>query len=239
MKKYIMSYGCPDYALRRELFRAMAIESEFFDEVVVYSPEDIGEEFASKVRQTLTLTKGGGFWLWKPYFMKKMLERIEEGDVLVYCGVTCIVNILGKTRFDQYVDRVVSSETGILGFELPYKEEEYTKKEVFRHFDTSEEITKSNQLMSAVLILRKCPHTVMLIDKWYETAIADPTLFTDQLQILPQDSEFIVHRNDQSVFSVIRKIHGSEIIPSREYFYDFISECNTFPFWPTTFSRPQ
>jgi len=238
MKKYLISYGCERFTLQRELFKALAVSSEFFDEVNVFTPEDFDIEFASKMRNTLTLTKGGGFWLWKPYFIKKMLDNIEEGDVLVYCGANCVINSWGKARFDGYVERLIASETGSLAFELPYKESEYTKMEVFEHFNTSEEQRNSKQLMATILMLKKCPHTTMMVDKWYDTACAHPSLFTDELRILPQDSDFIAHRYDQSIFSVIRKMYGAEIIPMNEYFFDFIRECNTFPFWATSTSQP-
>lgn len=238
MRKHLISYGCERYSLQRELFKAIASSSEFFDEVTIFTPDDFDLEFASKMRGTLSLTKGGGFWLWKPYFIKKMLDSIGDGDLLIYCGANCIVNPWGKPRFDAYIDRLITCKTGALAFELPYKESEYTKLEVFAHFDCPEELIRSNQLMATIVMLRKCRHTSMMVDEWFETACTHPFLFTDELRTLPQDHDFIAHRYDQSVFSVIRKMQGVDIVPMREYFFDFIRECDTFPFWATSMSEP-
>jgi hypothetical protein len=238
MKKHLISYGCERYSLQRELFRAIASNSEFFDEVTVFTPDDFDIEFAAKMKKTLTLTKGGGFWLWKPYFIKKILDSLDDGDLLIYCGANCIVNPIGKPRFDGYIDRLAGCRTGALAFELPHTESEYTKLEVFQHFNTSEEVIRSKQLMATIIMLRKCEHTSLLVDEWLDTACAHPFLFTDELRTLPQDKDFIAHRYDQSIFSVLRKMHGVDIVPMREYFFDFIRECNTFPFWATSLSEP-
>jgi len=233
MKKHLISYGCERYSLQRELFRAIASTSAFFDEVTVYTPEDFDKDFAARMRNTLSLTKGGGFWLWKPYFIKKMLDTLEDGDLLIYCGANCVVNITGRLRFDAYIGRLMECSTGALAFELPHTESEYTKREVFQHFNSTEEVIRSKQLMATIVMLRKCEHTSMLVDAWFDTACAHPFLFTDELRTLPQNRDFIAHRYDQSIFSVIRKMYGVDIVPMEEYFFDFIRECSTFPFWAT------
>jgi hypothetical protein len=233
MMKHLISYGCEKYALQREVFRTAAVSSAFFDAVTIFTPEDFDEGFASRMRETLNISKGGGFWLWKPYFIKKTLDSLEEGDVLVYCGANCVLNSTGKKRFDGYIERLLTCDTGALAFELPHTECEYTKLEVFHHFNSSEEVIRSRQLMATIVMLRKCQHSCMMVDAWFETASAHPFLFTDELRTLPQGRDFISHRNDQSIFSVIRKMYGVDIVPTKEYFFDFICECSTFPFWAT------
>ena len=34
--------------------------------------------------------KGYGYWLWKPYIIKKTLEKMKKGDILLYLDVKLI-----------------------------------------------------------------------------------------------------------------------------------------------------
>jgi hypothetical protein len=237
MKKYLISYGDDAFASQREFFKETALASAFFDDVTIFTRDDIGQDFAEQVGETLDLRRGGGYWLWKPYFVKKALDKIDEHDVLVYCDAGCMINISGKERFDEYLKILESSPTGTIDFELPHKEYEYTKREIFEYFNSSEEIINSNQLMATVVILRKCAHTTMLVNEWHEAACDNPFLFTDELMLIPQHKDFIANRYDQSVFSIIRKEHGANIIPDETYFLDFLREGLKFPFWATRLRR--
>lgn len=233
MKKYLISYGDNNYKDQREFFRQTAISSGFFDHIQVFTPEDIDPEFAAQVQEVLKFRKGGGYWIWKPYFLKKVLDTINEGDILIYCDAGCMINNKGEKRFKEYIDRLNNTKTGTIDFELPHKEIEYTKREVFNALDVSAEVIHSNQLVATVILLKKCAHTIFLIDTFYNTAIHNASLFTDEKDAASQHKEFIDHRHDQSIFSILRKTYGANIIPDETYFTDFIYQGYFFPFWAT------
>lgn len=237
MKIYLISYGDAEYASQKDFFKQTALASHFFDEVTVFSPEDIDPAFSAHFEDTLNYRKGGGFWIWKPYFVKRVLESLEENDILIYCDAGCMINSKGEKRFKEYIELLKQSETGCISFELPHKEIEYTKQEVFDYFKTSAAVIRSNQLVGGVLLLRKCPHTILLVDKWYGTLYENPLLFTDDKNENIQHKEFIDHRHDQSIFSVLRKTYQSEVIIDETYFPDFIRNGQPYPIWATRLKR--
>lgn len=231
MKIHLISYGDAEYASQRDFFKETALASHFFDQVTVFTPEDIDPAFSTYFEDTLSYRKGGGFWIWKPYFVQKALESMEENDILIYCDAGCMINNKGEKRFKEYIELLNQSKTGCLSFELPHKEIEYTKQEVFDYFKTSEAVIRSNQLVAGVLLLRKCTHTTLLVNKWYSALCENPLLFTDDKDKNAQHSEFIDHRHDQSIFSVLRKTYQSEIIPDETYFLDFVRDGQPYPIW--------
>lgn len=232
MRKHLISYGDEKFAGQREFLRETAIASSFFDEIQIFSPEDIDPEFRWRIYNAIRFARGGGFWTWKVYFIKRVFESLKEDDILIYCDAGCMINGIARERFEQYIEMLAAAETGTLDFELPFKEYEYTKQEVFDYFRSPQEISNSNQLMATVILLKKCAHTSMLIDKWYNTVIDNVFLFTDDKRV-EQRNGFIDHRHDQSVFSVIRKTYGAHIIPDETYFLDFLKEGANFPIWAT------
>lgn len=237
MQIHLTSYGDDKYKNQKDVFFDSAVASRFFHEVIIFGPEDMELEFSTRFKLILEHRKGGGYWIWKPYFVKKVLDRLPDGDILVYSDVGCLINVNGKNRFDEYIDLLLKSEMGSLAFKLPHKEVEYTKQEIFNIFKSPNDIIHSDQLMATVFLLKKCKHTQLLIDKWYNTLIEYPLLFVDDYDPAIKQKEFIDARHDQSVFSVIRKTYGTEVIPDETYFKDFVKEGQFYPFWATRLKR--
>jgi hypothetical protein len=230
MKKYLISYGDEKYAFQKSYFKENAQSSGFFDEINIFAPEDINQHYKDKVGDLIKENTGGGYWLWKPFIIKSMLDKIEYNDILIYCDCGCYINPAGNKRFQEYIEMVGLSASGTIDFELSLAEYEFTKKEVFDYFNADEQIINSNQLMATVLIFRKCGQSMELVNKWYKAAIDNPSLFSNELT-KRQHFEFLACRNDQSVFSVIRKQLGCTPIPDETYFLDFIREGQDYPFW--------
>ncbi|MCX2477767.1 hypothetical protein OQY15_01620 [Pedobacter sp. MC2016-15] len=235
MKKHIITYGDDAYRKQREFLAQTALSSQFFDNIRIFTPDDIGHEFIEQVEETIKMPKGGGYWLWKPYIIKQTLDSIDEDDILVYCDAGCMVNDSGRKRFEEYLEMLRLSTTGTVDFELPLEEFRFTKKEIFDYFDTPAESINSNQLMATVVLLRKCAHSVMLVNEWYETACDNPFLFTDEIIVNTQHPDYQANRYDQSVFSIIRKQNGCNPIADETYFLDFLRQGWPFPFWATRF----
>ena len=231
MSIHFVSYGDDKYKTQKQFLNQLALASNFFDEVNIYGPEIIDDEFFHDFKIFLNQRKGGGYWIWKPYLIKKELNRLAENDILVYCDAGCVINDRGKKRYWEYISLLEYSTLGSLAFELPLKEEAYTKQEVFDYFEVPDSIKNSNQLMATVILLKKCSHTASLIDKWYSTLLENPLLFTDDIIRKNQSINYIDHRHDQSIFSVIRKLYGTQIIADETYFLDFVKEGQDYPFW--------
>ncbi|PWG80208.1 hypothetical protein [Pararcticibacter amylolyticus] len=233
MKTYFMTYGDELYRNQIQRLTEMASLSGFFHEVRAFGPDDLEPEFRWEFNHILNYHRGGGYWIWKPYLVKRMLNTIHEGDVLVYCDAGCEINQDAKKRFREYIEMICASPTGSLAFRLPHREVEYTKQEVFSYFSSPAEVIESEQLMATVFFLRKCGHTSFLAETWFHVLEDKDSLFTDELNEKLQDRRFIAHRHDQSVFSLIRKQYGSEIIPDETFFNDFSREGSPYPIWAT------
>ena len=74
-------------------------------------------DFYNKYKQILDLPRGGGYWIWKPYFIKTYLDKLNDNDILVYIDSGCTINKNNKKEFDRYIEIVKNHTTGILGFQ--------------------------------------------------------------------------------------------------------------------------
>jgi hypothetical protein len=214
MKKHFISFGSPKFYGTLERIKNEALNSGFFDIVNVFTEKDI-PEFMEQHRDFIhNNSRGFGYYLWKSYFIKKYLSTISEGDILFYLDAGCSVNKNGKARFEEYVQICLESPFKNISFQydrdenLEYK---YTKGDLFEYLKTNTNDMNSGQILSGVIILQKCDFTVNLINSCYDTSCIY-NLIDDSPSKYPNHPQFIEHRHDQSVFSLLRKSLGTYII---------------------------
>jgi hypothetical protein len=184
-----------------------------------------------------THPRGYGHWLWKSYVTKQTLHSLHENDILVYADAGCTINPKGMQRLLEYFDIVNKSQYGILSFKTVHLEKRFTKMDTFEYYDThhDESIFETEQLVGGIYVIRKCQHTVDLVNKWYD-GCCNYNLIDDSPSAIPNHPSFYENRHDQSIFSVIRKKYGTEMTEFDETYFDnsdWYGEGIRYPFWAT------
>jgi hypothetical protein len=108
---------------------------------------------------------------------------------------------------------------------------------VFEYFSLNNtNILNSHHLVGGIFILRKCENTINLFNELYNIISNNYNLIDDSPSNIENDINFIEHRHDQSVFSLIRKKYGTEILIDETYFNDFFSnEAKLYPILATRY----
>ena len=217
---FFISYGDNNFIQSRKRIQQEATNMGF-NNVNVYSPQDISESFRAQTMPFISYPRGGGYWLWKSFLLKQTFDKMKLDDICVYADAGCHINIHGKQRLQEYYDIVNSDESGIISFHLgDLQEEMYTNEKVFEHFNISinnTKIRKSSQYIATILIIRKCKSTIDLINNYYNIAVTCPDLFSDVHNSYKPNAVFRDHRHDQSIFSILRKQYGSVVLPDETY----------------------
>lgn len=216
---HFFSYGDDNYRSSKYRIKQEALRMGF-DFVDVYGPENLEKEFVQKTSPYIFHRRGAGYWLWKPYFLKKKMDLMNEGDYLIYADAGCHVNIYGKKRLDEYFEILDNHESGTLSLEMSYfAEETYTTEKVFEYFgvDDSSNIRKDGQFVGGILFFKKNKNSIDMINKFYESAIDDPKIFSDEYNNFKRKEIFVDNRHDQSVFSVLRKLKGTAKIADETF----------------------
>lgn len=239
-KTFFISYGDSNFTQSKKRIGWEAINMGF-DHVDVYEPADISESFILKTQPYISHPRGGGYWLWKSFFIKKTFEKMKVGDICIYADAGCHVNIHGKQRLQEYYDMINQDSSGIISFHLgDLQEEWYTTEKVFEFFDIPKDntsIRKSSQYMATILIMRKCEASIDLVEKYYSIAVNRPDLFSDAYNCYNSHPTFRDHRHDQSIFSILRKQYGSIVIPDETYNGDNAPNWNALKHIPILSTR--
>ncbi|MFT4942101.1 MAG: hypothetical protein ACI88A_005175 [Paraglaciecola sp.] len=173
-----------------------------FDETIGYNKEDIDTEFYSTHKHILDQKRGGGYWLWKSYFIFITLKSLDDGDYLFYndSGSFFLSNVNNLiNEFEKY-------DQDIMGFELPLLEKQWTKKELLINMECNADYyTESNQILSGYQLVRKTCFSMEFYREYLNLSTNPVNLDDTCDKDIKQDSTFIEHRHDQSIFSLLYK----------------------------------
>ena len=211
---YYFTYGDDKYLNAKLRIKQEAINSKLFDDISVFGRNDIDPSFIEKTEPYINMPRGGGYWLWKPFFLKQIFDKMQEGDYCVYTDAGCMINVNGSQRFNEYLKMIDSHESGILAFELGHKEKVWSNAKVFEYFNklNDEDFKESKQLMATIFIAKKCANSQKIVEQYYDLALNHPELFSDEFNDYKRDPSFNDHRHDQTIFSFVRKVNNVCII---------------------------
>lgn len=232
---HLITYGDNNFAKAKKRIYDESVNSGWFDNVDVYSPNILDDTFKTKFQDILKQPRIAGYGLWRPYIIKKKLNEINVNDILIYLDAGCSINIHGKKRFNEYIEMLNNSDKGIISFQMPHRENKYTTKEIFDYFniDINSKNANSGQILDGILIMKNNENLNIIIDEWYDVMNNNPLLFTDYYN-KKQASYFVDNRHEQSILSVIRKKYDSIILNDETWFTPFgNSKSISYPFWAT------
>lgn len=203
-KIHLCTYGSGRFEYSRWRLAKEAKETGWFDQIHVYGEEDIGK-FGRSIKGP-----GAGFWWWKSEIQKITMEKIQDGDIMVYLDAGCYLNKAGEKEFKHYISTAQTNDIGAVFFNgSPDAEKYYTKRDTLilmgcdnhTYMDTA-------QIASGLYIAVKNKNILELVDNFVKASRIDH-LINDNPSLNFEYPEFILngckHRHDQSVFSLTVK----------------------------------
>ncbi|MGA6119747.1 hypothetical protein [Sphingobacterium anhuiense] len=233
-EKYFCTFA--DSRLNNSLKRIenQAKQMRLYDDIIIFNEYSLDSDFRNQFKKELIKgSRGYGYWCWKPQVILQMFEKMNYGDVLQYSDSGCHLNSGGISRLKEYFEIAKKSASGLLAFRTKELKEisenevyygntvrRYTKGDVLKYFDVldNEEILNSVQYEAGIIFIRKDEDNINFIKTWINTFSVDFNLINDAPSTIPNKLEFIDHRHDQSIYSLLCKLRGVETLYSSEYF---------------------
>ena len=198
MRKYFITYGDKNYIKSVERIKKEAEQLNIFNEIISYSPNDLGNDILQS--QAMQYERGGGYWSWKPYVTWLTLQRMQEGDVLFYCDAGC--TLTKSKEWNNYFSKIVDHDTIV--FLLQNRVENWSRKSAIEYFDyLGKYYYKFFQVAATTFIIKKTPEIISLVSEWKDLMIHRPDLVLDVPVEYKQfeSKRFIENRHDQSIFT--------------------------------------
>ena len=215
--------------------------SKFFKECIPYTLKDLDKDFTEKNSNFIENNpRGYGYWIWKPYIILKTMQKLNYNDIIMYSDSGSVINPNGFKRIKHYYDILNSYD--MICFQIKHDEIKWNKKDtvdyIFNIFGNSNyNLLNTKQITSCAMLLRNNEKTFNFMKLWYNISL-NYHFIDDTLSNSPNFKEFIEHRHDQSIFSLLTKLYGMNIYFCKDNYedssedYEFLDNGEPRPFTP-------
>lgn len=178
---------------------------QLFDKLIFYTDEYLKNDkifWTHHSRFIENNKRGYGYWLWKSYIIKKTMENMKNGDVLLYLDCGCEIDNNKKELIRDYLEHVKEEYIIITHTHI---ERDWTKMDLIIKLNMlDDKYLNTQQHEAGAIFIFVCEETINLVNKWYELA-CDYDNINDNSSIYKNLDCFKEHRHDQSVFSLLTK----------------------------------
>ncbi len=233
-KIFLVAFGTKDLKKSIKRLRLQAQNSKFYDDIKIFDNKSFDKNMNFTVEKLIKDKKkrGYGYWIWKPYFILKVLEEIEYGDIINYMDIGCHIIEKNSTRFYEYIDLISDKKKWLLPFQYKIKDtnlnknfyypnrEEYkfTKSDLLNYFGFLNDklILETPQYWAGNFFIKKTDDSIKFIKEWLNIFYERFDLVDDTTSKIKNHKDFIENRHDQSVFSILCKKNNLESLSAYE-----------------------
>ena len=229
MKKVLITYGDKKFEMSKNRFIQNAHAINIFDEIIAYSDKDLSEEL--KQSEIINEKRGGGLWSWKPDVILTTLNKMEDGDILVYCDSGCTVYPCNEWN---HIWKSLENHD-IIAQRIYQRTDKWTRKSIIDYFaqTNSKNWTKCYQHMATAIILKATPFTRAFVSEWKDMMISHPEMVKDvTIEEKVNEAEcFIENRHDQAFYSALtykylnNPTYKNKILTKWEHIEDYDIIC--------------
>ena len=219
-KVYLCSFASPDLKISVNRFIKQSKALNFYKEIKVSGWNDLSK---NRQKQIESFFKKGqkrlfGYACWKPEIILSYLNEIPENSILQYSDIGCFFNFKGIKRLNDYIK--ITEENNILVFKYSepnfnlkenikfqvYYEFQYTKADAWKYLniDSNSNILKTEQIWSGTMFFKNNSYVKKILNEWIDVCKIN-NLIDDNNSNEKNHENFIEHRHDQSIFSLICK----------------------------------
>ena len=181
---------------------------ELYTDIYLQNDQEFWRNHEKFVKQN---RKGYGCWIWKPYILKKKVETLKNGDIVMYLDGGCEFDTKKTNLLKDFLEKVKSEY--IIGTQCGNEnggllEKYWTKADLFHFLGVNEpRFLETPQRQGGTLLFYLNDQTRNLINEWYNVACCYHNI-DDSPSIEKNVVNFQEHRHDQSIFSLLSKKHN-------------------------------
>ncbi len=208
------------YSLRR--IGQQARKLRIFDDVILYTPADVPSYVVDSF--LFACARGAGYWCWKPALIYETLQRLDEGDIVVYVDAGCTLR--KSSEWEQYIRLMQRYDTICFQYDEHQPQWErwgagsarnkyWTKKKTLdflKDFTARPDVGELNQIWGGCLFMKNPQNA--LLKSWKSLVFSHPELISDPTpkELEDQYPGFASHRHDQSILTPLACTDSSTLV---------------------------
>lgn len=202
----LISYASDNMTISQEALTVSAYKYGI-DHVISYGRKDIDDNFYLTNKEIFDAERGAGYWLWKPYIINKTINKLNEGDILIYsdAGVRLISDPKAIIhRMDDF----------IFLFSNGWPHVEWCKADVIDKIlgklfplTSPYDLISFKQVQASVIFFKVCDATKRFVKEWLLWCQM-PGFIDDSPSKEPNYPTFAEHRHDQAILTCLQIKHN-------------------------------
>lgn len=200
MRIVLITFSDDKFEPAKQRLVCQAEKTGVFDKIIPYSPSMVSK--AIKDLPTWNIGRGCGLWTWKPDIIMQTIEKLEDGDIVVYADAGC--SVYRSPEWDAIVK--ILNKFDIIAQRLYQRTDNWTRKELLDFFiDGNGKYWPKLYQYEATVILKVSDFTKKLIWEWLNLIIDHPEFVMDvtEEEKRSQHPCFIENRHDQAIYSAL------------------------------------
>ena len=206
MKKILVSFANDRFYRSQQILVQSA--KKYFNGHASFTPDLLDDTFKEKNKHILSPGRGSGYWIWKPYIIRTVLNQLDDGDGVMYVDSGNLI-INDPTVLFTIAKR---DPRGVLLFENRdgnqsgdvWKNSQWVKADCFNLMKcNADEYKNGNQVDGSYGVYVKTDFCMKFLDE-YMGYCENAHIVTDEPNTTGENcADFKDHRHDQSILSLL------------------------------------
>jgi len=192
---YAISYGDQRFVNQRQI--AANSLSKFMDQVTLFTERDLAPYYPLHPKILYPGARGGGFWLYKAIFLDVMMDRLKDGDGLMWMDAGCELIADPAILFE-----IAQEHSGFCLFQQNHQNKRFIHRKCFQGMGCDYTHYSNDYQCDAVTMVFIKNHKTIGFLKEFLFCCSLPELITDS-DGENESEELFDHRHDQSIITLL------------------------------------
>ncbi|HEC1758800.1 TPA: hypothetical protein R1698_000391 [Campylobacter lari] len=203
-------------------FKLQAEAMNVFDDIIIHTEASLPLDFKNYFKDKFytkdkKITRGFGYWCWKPKVILMTLEQMQENDILLYLDIGFTFNPKKRKQLLEDLDFI--NENEIVGMQVKSIEKEYQKMDtlVFYGLHNNEKFLNSFTYGAGFIGIKKTTQNIKIIQEWMDVYYQHWNFIDDSPSRLQNFTCFKESRHDQSIWNILREKYSIAFVHGKGY----------------------
>ena len=222
---FLVSFSTPDFKPYLDDLVKSAAKFGITNNIIFGINDLTDTDFYNKHYNTFQQKSGFGYWLWKPFLVKEALDKIDFNDIVFYVDAASL--FIDDPQ--PLIEIAQKNKSDIVAFDAwPLRNSQWTKRDTFINMNCDDDnYWNAKHAIATLFLIKKTDFGINFVKEWLKECENINSL-SDNPHILGKDNlpDFVSHRMDQSVLSILIKKHGIETYRNPSKWGNFLKSEN-------------
>jgi hypothetical protein len=205
MKYVAVTFTDEKFSKTKERYVEELKSKNIFSKIYAFGNKDIYDEFLQYHQEFINNNpRGFGYFIWKPYVILKVLQTLDDGDILVYGDAGNTIPGSSRECLEKFdIVKTIKHGTKVLackeGWNIRWiKTDLYFKVAWYAILYAFKFMPAANRI-----VIQKNNETISFVKKWMDLCTINYKNIDNSPSRLPNLPFFIEHRHDQGIFAIL------------------------------------